>query len=78
MNAHLTRLGLEAKDYAYTTIRNFKDKSYEFEQVYLARFAELILQDCFSIIESKEYELCTNPITEVKQAITQHFSIDAK
>jgi hypothetical protein len=78
MNAHLTRLGLEAKDYAYTTVKNFKDNSYEFEQVYLAKFAELILQDCISIIDSDEFELYNNPLTEVKQVIEQHFNIDAK
>lgn len=78
MNQHLERLQLEAKDYAYTTVKNYINNSYEFEQVYLAKFAELILQDCIAIVDLEEFELYDNPLLAAKQTIEQQFGIDTK
>ena len=48
MNEQLSQLALKAKDYAYVTIKNYKDKSQEFEEAYLEKFAELIVQECIN------------------------------
>ena len=78
MNQHLEQLAIEAKDYAYRTVKNYKDNSYEFEQAYLGKFAELILHDCTAIVDSEEFELYNNPLLAAKQAIKHQFGIDTK
>lgn len=86
MNALLERLGLEAKDYAYTTVKNYRAQSTEFERVYIAKFAELIVKECVGITDElvnrdedgtwTSNELYTDyngALFEVKRQIEQHF-----
>lgn len=74
LTPRLERLGLEAKDYAYTTVKNYKDNSDQFEQVYLAKFASLILENCLDAVKQD------NPSSQLlflsQNAIKKHFNID--
>lgn len=74
LTPRLERLGLEAKDYAYTTVKNYKDNPDQFEQVYLAKFASLVLANCLDAV--KQVSQSDELLFLSQNAIKKHFNID--
>lgn len=75
LTPQLERLGLEAKDYAYTTVKNYKDNPDQFEEVYLAKFADLVLQNCLTAI--KQLNQTKEVLFLSQNAIKTQFGIDS-